>query len=108
MLEKTWQPPYFSSSAANQIPRKTMTMIKAIPKEIHSGDNTHHHDQVMYPVSFNPIKRIVSNPAKPIPPLRVLLLLIVFSFVKRSDLYKPRPIQATPPIQLCSLAGLTS
>jgi len=36
---------------------------------IHNGDNTHHHDQAIYPVNFNVIKTIVSNPVKPIPPL---------------------------------------
>jgi len=40
-----------------------------IPTLIQSGDRTHHHDQVITPVSFNAMKRIVSNPEKPIPPL---------------------------------------
>jgi hypothetical protein len=40
-----------------------------IQNPIHSGENTHHHDQSIYPVSFNPMNRIVSKPQKPIPPL---------------------------------------
>jgi hypothetical protein len=40
--------------------------IIAIPNQ--SGDNTHIHDQVIYPVSLSTIKTIVNNPVNPIPP----------------------------------------
>ena len=36
--------------------------------EIHIGERTHHHDQLMYPSIFKVIKTMVSNPVKPIPP----------------------------------------
>jgi len=41
--------------------------------EIQIGDNTHHHDQVIYPNSFNTIKTIVRSPTK-LTPLEELLL----------------------------------
>lgn len=57
----------------------TTTRIASIAKAtvIHIGESTHHQDQVTYPVSFNPMRSIVSSPQKPIPPLLELLLLIV-------------------------------
>jgi hypothetical protein len=42
-----------------------ITMVISV--EIHRGDSTQIHGQVMWPVSFNPIKRTVSNPENPIP-----------------------------------------
>jgi len=42
-------------------------IIIPIIADIHNGDNTHHQLQVMYPVSFNPINKIVSIPENPIP-----------------------------------------
>jgi hypothetical protein len=49
-------------------------MIKAKPRIatasralIHRGDSTHHQLQVILPVSFKPINRIVRRPGKPIP-----------------------------------------
>jgi hypothetical protein len=36
---------------------------------IQIGDKTHIQDQVIYPVNFNPMNNIVSNPTKPNPPL---------------------------------------
>jgi len=41
-------------------------IVNIIAIDIHNGNNTHHHDHVILPVSFNPIKRIVNNPPKPI------------------------------------------
>ena len=38
-------------------------------KENNKGDKTHHHDQLMKPVSFNPMNKIVNNPTNPTPPL---------------------------------------
>ena len=56
-------------------------VIRVTPrtKPIKGGDNTHHHDQSMTLVSFNPIKRMVNIPVKPIP-LEFLVLLIFFCF----------------------------
>ncbi len=34
---------------------------------IQAGDNTHNHDQLITPVNFNAINRMVNNPVKPIP-----------------------------------------
>lgn len=45
---------------------------------IHNGDTTHHQDQSIYPVSFNPMNKIVSNPVNPIPLELLLLLLITY------------------------------
>jgi hypothetical protein len=49
-------------------------MIKANPRIaiasralIHRGDSTHHQLQVIWPVSFRPMKRTVSRPGKPMP-----------------------------------------
>jgi hypothetical protein len=47
------------------------TSQKPIAKSI--GDNTHHHDHVMTPRSFNVIKTIVRSPTKPIPALELEL-----------------------------------
>ncbi len=58
-------------------------MAKKVTKrinEIQRGDNTHHQDQLMYPVNFKTIKTIVSKPEKPMPLLELLdddLLLII-------------------------------
>ena len=46
-----------------------MRIATTAKTDIHSGDNTHHQDQVIYPVSFRPTNRTVNKPAKPIPPL---------------------------------------
>lgn len=56
-------------------------VIRVTPrtKPIKGGDNTHHHDQSMTLDSFNPIKRMVNIPVKPIP-LEFLVLLIFFCF----------------------------
>lgn len=48
---------------------QTATVNSTMAKLIHNGDKTHHHDQVIIPVSFRPMKRMVSRPAKPMPPL---------------------------------------
>jgi len=42
--------------------------VNTIINPIHNGDNTHSHDQVITPVSFNPINNTVRSPVKPIPP----------------------------------------
>ncbi len=47
----------------------TTSTISASSQETQSGDRTHHHDQVMIPVSFRTIKAMVNSPVKPIPPL---------------------------------------
>ena len=47
---------------------RTIEMIvRPIRALIHSGDSTHTHGQVMWPVSFRPINSTVSNPENPIP-----------------------------------------
>ena len=48
--------------------------------DISTGDNTHHHDQAIYPVNFKPIKSIVSKLVKPIPLEDEVELLILISF----------------------------
>lgn len=53
---------------------KTKTRLKGIKV----GANTVHQDQDIWPVNFNPINKIVSNPKNPIPPLLELLLLLTF------------------------------
>jgi len=57
-------------------------MIKAILRKaiasralIHSGDSTHHQDQLMCPVSLRPINNTVSKPGNPMPPEEVEVLL---------------------------------
>ena len=58
-----------------------ITRANASPSQ--SGLNTHHHDQVIYPVNFSPINKIVRRPANPTPPLLVVLeSLIYFSIYK--------------------------
>lgn len=47
--------------------RMGTTMTKKNAVLISIGDQTHHHDQSMYPVSFNATKTIVSMPTKPMP-----------------------------------------
>jgi len=50
---------------------------KTSETEIQIGESTQSHDQLITPVSFNAIKRIVSNPVKPM----LLLLLLLLSFL---------------------------
>ena len=53
---------------------------------IHIGDNTHHHDKLIYPVSFRPMKRTVSNPVKPIPDDdEELVSLLIYCFILRKS-----------------------
>jgi hypothetical protein len=42
----------------------TTRHTRAIPPQIHIGDNTHHQDHAITPVSFSVIKSIVSNDTK--------------------------------------------
>lgn len=46
---------------------------------IHIGDNTHHHDHAINPVSFRPTNNTVNRPVNPIPLLLELESLISFS-----------------------------
>jgi len=48
---------------------------KASRALIHSGDSTHHQDQLMCPVSLRPINNTVSKPGNPMPPEEVEVLL---------------------------------
>ena len=51
---------------------------KARIAEIHTGEITHHQDQLIIPVSFSTIKATVKRPVKPIPLLLDELLLAIF------------------------------
>lgn len=51
---------------------------KKMPKGIQSGDNTHHQDQSICPVNFNPMKRTVNNVPSPIPELLVVVDVAIF------------------------------
>ena len=42
-------------------------MIIPIEIGIHSGDNTHHHDQLILSINFRVTKTIVKSPMNPIP-----------------------------------------
>jgi len=53
----------------------TARMTRTSPVEMRIGDNTHHHDQSMYPVSLRAMNKIVRSPTNPIP-----LLLLDDSF----------------------------
>lgn len=68
---------YFSSQTSNAI-------IKiAKMAEIQIGDNTHHHDQAMYLVSFKTIKTMVRRPTNPMPDeLELLDFDILIALVK--------------------------
>jgi hypothetical protein len=46
---------------------KARIISRPIESEIIIGDNTHHQDQLMYPVSLRPINRTVKRPEKLIP-----------------------------------------
>jgi hypothetical protein len=46
--------------------------------DIHNVESTHHHDQSIFPISFSVINTIVSNPTKPIPPLELVELVLMF------------------------------
>jgi len=52
------------NNAINPTTKKTKTINT---KGIQIGDNTHNQDQLIVPVNFSVIKRIASNPGKPIP-----------------------------------------
>ena len=65
-------------SSIQTSPNYTTIVNNSNPVEIHIGLNTHIHDQVICPVSFNPINNIVNNPTNPIriPSLFVCSLLM--------------------------------
>ena len=49
---------------------------------IANGDNTQNHDHSIYPVSFNPMNNIVSNPKNPV--LNIVVSVIsIHSFALR-------------------------
>lgn len=56
---------------------------KVIAAEIQMGDNTHHHDHVIFPRSFRIINTMVNSPVNPIPPV---LELLVFSDIRLSKM----------------------
>lgn len=43
---------------------------------IQIGANTHHHDQAINPVNFNPMKSIASKPKNPIPPPEAVCVVL--------------------------------
>lgn len=49
----------------------------AIATQIHTGDNTHHHDQPITPQSFRTMNATVRRPTNPIPPLFELLIVLL-------------------------------
>jgi hypothetical protein len=52
-----------------------------IPRGIRIGDKTHHQDHAIYPLSFKPMKRIVSN-ARILPAVYVIAVLLFRKFFK--------------------------
>jgi hypothetical protein len=46
--------------------------------EIHTGDNTHNHDQLMTLVNFNTMNTIVNRPVNPMPDVDVVDVLLMF------------------------------
>lgn len=75
---------------------------KRIRTLIQIGERTHHHDQVMWPVSFRPIKRMVRRPVNPIPPeeeddeeLRDIVVSLLQKYYKAS--------KGTSEVPLCQL-----
>lgn len=56
-----------------KIANKT-SMDNTTTKGNHRGDNTHHHDQSIYPVSFSVIKTIAKRPVNPIPFVFIVLV----------------------------------
>jgi hypothetical protein len=46
--------------------------------EIHNGDNTHNHDQLMTLVNFNTMNTIVNRPVNPMPDVDVVDVLLIF------------------------------
>ena len=59
--------------------RTTTRMVMARAALIQSGEITHTHGHVIYPVSFRTIKTIVSSPAKPMPLLLDVLVSLIFT-----------------------------
>jgi hypothetical protein len=54
-----------------------MIAIMIIIVPIHIGLNTHIQGQLILPISFKAINKIVNSPAKPIPPFELLSLMLV-------------------------------
>lgn len=52
------------------IPINTIATTSA--NEIHTGDNTHNHDQLMTLVNFNTMNTIVNRPVNPMPDVDVV------------------------------------
>jgi hypothetical protein len=57
---------------------KMTNATATISQGIHSGDVTHHQDQVITPVNFNTRKTINRTVQKPIPLLLVCTVLLIF------------------------------
>ena len=53
-------------------PKTTAHTARTIAIGIHSGERTHHQDQVIVPISFRMIKTMARRPTNPIPPLEEL------------------------------------
>lgn len=81
---------YFNSLTSKTI--NAITKIKSIiAVHIHKGLNTHHHDQSIYLVSFNPINNMVNKPKNPIPlfdePVLLILIPPYFNLIKMSFVF---------------------
>lgn len=71
----------------------SITMMTRItnPIDIHIGDNTHHHDQSILPISFRVMNTTVSRPQNPMPPddeddsLLMFYYLMIFERVSRAS-----------------------
>lgn len=53
------------------MPKMMASTATSSTTPIHSGESTHIHDHVMYPVNFRPMNRMVKRPTNPIPPLEL-------------------------------------
>jgi len=79
---------------------RIVNMTRATATEIHSGERTHHHDHVIYPVSFNPINSTVSRPVNPNPLLLLLDSLIactLFQLTTIQHQVNNKPVEVCDP-----------
>jgi hypothetical protein len=67
-------------------------MIIAATKPIQIGDNTHHQDQLIYPMSLRTMKTIVRSPVNPIPLLEEELLSAIKLLCVFVDVRFIRPV----------------
>jgi len=70
---------FFLVSAITQITKAQIKIVITSAAGPHRGASTHHQDQLITSVNFNPMNKIASNPKNPMP-LAFASALVAISF----------------------------